>query len=125
MRVSRGNKCSRVEHLHDLVVVPEDGVGVELLGRVEPEEDPLLASAVPVGVNVRLQDDRLPGLVPEELEIEFVVVLSHRVQLLETQRQVQAAALATFAAEQRPRQRSTSPFSYRKVSSSPYVDPFY
>ncbi|KAG6544931.1 hypothetical protein Mapa_013623 [Marchantia paleacea] len=93
-----------MEHLHDLVVVPQDGVGVELLGRVEPQEDSLLTSSVSVGINVGLKNDGLPGLVTEELEIEFVVVLGHRVQLLR-RRKVRIAALDVFTGEQRPMAR--------------------
>ena len=45
--------------LHDDVLVPEEGVGVELGGGVEPQHHALLSVALPLGKHVGLQDVRL------------------------------------------------------------------
>ena len=41
--------------VHDLVLVPEDAVAVEISSGVEPEVDPLLPRSHAVGKHVRLQ----------------------------------------------------------------------
>ena len=63
-----------MEELRDHVEVPEDGVGVVVLGWVEPEVDPLLPVALAAGEHVGLQDVRLPRPVPQELEVDLVVL---------------------------------------------------
>ena len=67
--------------LRDHVEVPEDGVGVVLLGGVEPEVDPLLAVALAAGEHVGLQDVGLPRPVAQELEVDLVVLRVLRRQL--------------------------------------------
>uniref|UniRef100_J3M149 Uncharacterized protein n=1 Tax=Oryza brachyantha TaxID=4533 RepID=J3M149_ORYBR len=62
-------KCS----LQDLVWVPDDGVGVEILGRVEPEPVLHLPAAFAIGEDIGVQGVRLPGDVAQELEVDLVV----------------------------------------------------
>jgi len=45
----KGNGC-----LHNLSLVPEDGVRVEILGRVEPKVEPLFSVAHSVHIHVCL-----------------------------------------------------------------------
>ena len=71
----------KAESLHDVLGVPEDGVGVEVGGGVEPEVDALLPVAHAVDVQVRLHQVRLAGHVAQELEVELVVLVAGRRQL--------------------------------------------
>jgi hypothetical protein len=62
--------------------VPEDGVSVEVLGRVEPHAELLLAAAFPLAVHVGVHRVRLAARVPQELEVDLVVLRPLRRQLL-------------------------------------------
>lgn len=59
--------------LHYLALVPEDGVGVEVLGWVKPKVEPLLSVAHAIDIEVGLDRVRFPCGVSQELEIELVV----------------------------------------------------
>lgn len=50
--------------LHELVVIPENGVGVVVLGRVEPESMSHLPIPGSVLKHIGLNDVRLSGSVP-------------------------------------------------------------
>lgn len=54
------------------MIIPQDRVGVEVLGRVEPEHVPHLPPTQPILVHVRLYQIRLTGPVTQELEIHLV-----------------------------------------------------
>ena len=45
-----------MDHVHDLIPVPQNAVVVEICSRVEPEVDPLLPAADAVGKHIGLQD---------------------------------------------------------------------
>ena len=72
-----------IQVLHDVVQVPEDRVVVEVGGGGEPEQDSLLALAMAAGEHIRLQDQWLPARVPQEFEVQLVVVVSDRRELNE------------------------------------------
>jgi hypothetical protein len=59
--------------LHDVLWVPEDGVGVEVVGGVEPEAELLLPLPLPLREHVRVQRVGLARHVAEELEVDLVV----------------------------------------------------
>lgn len=54
---------------HDVVVIPQDGVGVEVCRWIKPEVHPLLSVSLPVRVHVGLNRVWLPRPVPQELKI--------------------------------------------------------
>jgi len=56
-----------------LALVPEEGVGVEVLGGIEPQVESLLPVTNTVHVHVRLDRVRFPTAVAQKLEIKFVV----------------------------------------------------
>jgi len=56
-----------------LALVPENGVGVEVLGGVEPEVESLLPVTNTVHVHVGLHRVRFPTGVAQKLEIKLVV----------------------------------------------------
>jgi hypothetical protein len=60
-------------HAHDVEWVPEDGVGVELGGGVEPEHELLLALALAVAEDVGVQEVGLAAHVAQELEVHLVM----------------------------------------------------
>jgi hypothetical protein len=60
-------------NLHDVLLRPLDGVGVEVCGGVEPEAELLLLAAGPAGEDVGVQRVRLAGHVAQELEVHLVV----------------------------------------------------
>jgi|UniRef100_A0A804RG34 hypothetical protein len=63
-----------VVHLEDdVLVVPDDGVGVEVGGRVEPQVELVLLLAVAVGPHVGVQHHGLPAGVAHELHVDLVV----------------------------------------------------
>lgn len=64
-------------HLHDVVIVPEDAVLVELLRRVEPQMKPFFLALrhAPIPVYVRLQHPLLPLHMPQKLEVDLVVTM--------------------------------------------------
>lgn len=47
---------------------------MEVLGRVEPEVDPLLPVALPSGEHIGLEDVGLATPVPQELKVDLVVL---------------------------------------------------
>ncbi|EEE66283.1 hypothetical protein OsJ_22490 [Oryza sativa Japonica Group] len=62
-----------VHREYDVLWVPDDGVGVEGLGGVEPEAELLLALPLPLREHVGVQRVRLAGHVPQELEVDLIV----------------------------------------------------
>lgn len=54
--VRRGKGC-----LHNLALVPEKGVGVEICGRVEPEVKPLLTVTYTINIHIGLDCIRFTG----------------------------------------------------------------
>lgn len=54
------------------MAIPEDGIGVEFLGGVEPEHVPHLPVAGPILVHIGLYQVRLPAPVPQELEVQLI-----------------------------------------------------
>lgn len=62
------------ERLHDLVLVPKEGIGVEVLGGVEPQAEPFLSVAHSVYVNVGLNQIWLTACVSQELEIKLIMI---------------------------------------------------
>lgn len=65
----------RKECIHNLVEVPEDGISVISLGRVEPEIDALLSVPFPSCEHIRLQYRWLSSPVPEKLEVYLVMLV--------------------------------------------------
>lgn len=61
--------------------VPEEGVGVEVLGGVEPQPELHLPVSLPLREHIRVQRVRLSGQVPQKLEIYLVVCRPLRRQL--------------------------------------------
>lgn len=59
-------------NLHNLVVVPEDGIGMKLLSGIKPKHVPHLTPTSPIFVYICLYQIRLPSSVPQELEIELI-----------------------------------------------------
>ena len=70
------------EHVHDVQRVPEDGVVVEVLCRVEPQVGPLLPAPDPLREHVGLHQVRLPADVAQELEVDLVVPVPRRRRVL-------------------------------------------
>jgi hypothetical protein len=73
--------------LHDMVEIPEDCVVVEVCRRIEPEHDALLSLAMAAGEHVGLQDQRLPARVPQEFEVELVMIIADRRELQKQKKQ--------------------------------------
>lgn len=71
--VCRGKGC-----LHNLALVPEEGVGVEVLGRVEPKAKPLLTVTYTINIHIGLDCVRFTGGVAEELKIKLIVIWTVR-----------------------------------------------
>jgi hypothetical protein len=64
--------------LHNLALVPEEGVGVEVLGRVEPKVKPLLTVTYTINIHIGLHCVRFTGGVAEELKIKLIVIWTVR-----------------------------------------------
>lgn len=64
-----GAQCS-----HYLALVPEDRVGVEVLGGVKPEVESLFPVTHPIHIHVGLDRVRFPSGVAQKLKIKFVVI---------------------------------------------------
>lgn len=62
------------EDLHDLALVPEEGIGVKVFGRVEPEVQSLFSVTHTIHVNIGLDQVGFSGCVPKKLEIKLVVL---------------------------------------------------
>jgi hypothetical protein len=58
----------------DVAGVPDHGVGVEVCRGVEPHPELLLAAALPLAVHVGVHRVRLAARVPQELEVDLVVL---------------------------------------------------
>lgn len=67
-------KGSRARRLHYLARAPADGVGVEVLGGIEPQAQSLLPVPNPVNVHVSLNQVRLTSGIAQELKVELIVV---------------------------------------------------
>ena len=63
-----------LKNLHNLVEIPEHRVGVVLFGWVEPEVNPLFTVTFPSGEDIGLQNVGLPCSVPQELEVDLIVL---------------------------------------------------
>lgn len=60
------------KNLHDVMMVPHDGVEMKILRRVEPEIDSLFSIAFSMSKYVCLDSVRLSTSVPQELKVQFV-----------------------------------------------------
>ena len=60
----------------DVDGVPDDGVGVVVGGRVEPQVELVLLLAVAAGPHVGVEHHRLPARVAHELHVDLVVVVA-------------------------------------------------
>lgn len=58
--------------LHNMVMVPEYCVSVEICSRVKPEVDPLLPITLPMSIYIGLDCIRLPSPVPQELKVYLI-----------------------------------------------------
>lgn len=65
-------------HLQDAFGIPENGVGVEMLGWIEPKEELLLSIAFALGEYVCVDGVGIATRVSKELEIYLVVLLAFR-----------------------------------------------
>lgn len=73
---------SRVRgHLHDMPGVPNDRVGMEVLGRIEPEMKLLLPVALSLSVHIGMDRIWVPRQVAEELKVDLIVGRTLRRQL--------------------------------------------
>ena len=61
------------ESLHNLALVPEDGIGMEVLSRVEPEVQSLFSVTHSIHINIGLDYVGFPSGVAKKLKIEFMV----------------------------------------------------
>lgn len=59
---------------HYLALIPEDGVGVEVFGGVEPEVESLLSITDAIDIDIGLDRVWFASGVAQELEIKFVVI---------------------------------------------------
>ena len=65
-------------NLHDVLRVPEDGVGVEVVGGVEPEMELHLPVPLPLGEHIGMECVRVSAEVSKELEVDLIVGRSLR-----------------------------------------------
>ena len=79
--VSSLYRIQNFEVLHDVSWVPEDGVGVEILGGIKPELELHLPVPLPLGEHIGVQSVRVSAEIPEELEVDLVMSRSLRRQL--------------------------------------------
>jgi len=61
--------------------IPQDGVGVEVLGGVEPEIELLLSVSLPLREYVCVEDVRVATQITKKLEVDFVVSRTQRRKL--------------------------------------------
>ena len=59
--------------LHDTLGLPENGVGVEVLGLIEPQVELLLPIALPVCKRICVQSVRMPAYVSKKFKVNFVM----------------------------------------------------
>lgn len=59
---------------HNLALVPEKGVGMEILGGIKPEVEPLFPVSNTINKHICLNDVRFACGVAKELKIELIVV---------------------------------------------------
>lgn len=59
--------------LHDVLGLPNDCVGVEVLGGVKPKVELLFSAASALGDDIGMEDVRFAGDISEELKIYFIV----------------------------------------------------
>lgn len=64
--------------LHDTMGTPCNRVVMEVLGRVEPETESLFSVSNTIYVNISLHQVRFSTSVPQELEVEFIVLWTLR-----------------------------------------------
>ena len=62
--------------------IPEDGIGVEILGWIEPQLELHLSVSFPLCEHIFVERVWVSAKVPQELEIYFVMCRSLRWQLL-------------------------------------------
>lgn len=70
--------CVSEGYLHNLALVPENGIGVEIIGGVKPEVEPLFSVANSIHINIGLHKVGFPCGVAQELEIELIVIWAVR-----------------------------------------------
>ena len=68
-------------YLHDVLLAPDDGVSVEVSRGVKPEIELLLSVSLPLSEHIGVQNVRVAGEVPQELEVDLVMCWSLRRQL--------------------------------------------
>jgi hypothetical protein len=73
IKLKKKSTGQQAKCLHDVLGVPEDGVGVEIGGGVEPEAELLLPLALPLREHVGVQRVGLARHVAQELEVDLVV----------------------------------------------------
>lgn len=56
--------------------IPENRVGVEVLRGIEPQIELLLPVALPLRVQVGVQNVRVAAKVPQELEVDLIMRVS-------------------------------------------------
>lgn len=69
------------DDLHNLVNVPQYGIGVEVLCWIKPQVYPFFPVVKPVCINVGLKNTRLPTHIPQELNVDLVPIRLIRTQL--------------------------------------------
>ena len=60
-------------HVHDVPGGPDDGIGVEVMGGVEPEVELLLPVALPLSEYIGMKDVRISTQVSQELEVDLIM----------------------------------------------------
>lgn len=68
----------RIECIHNLVEIPEDGVSMISLWRVEPKIDPLFSVSFSSCEHIRLQYRWLSRSVSEKLEVYLIMLIVRR-----------------------------------------------
>lgn len=71
----------RYEALHDALRIPQDGIGVEVLGRVEPQIELLLPVTLSLCVHIGVDNIRIPTKVTKEFKINLIPCRSLRFKL--------------------------------------------
>lgn len=67
--------------LHNLISVPQYGICVKIHGGIKPQFNPLLSVIESVYVYICLQSIRLSNHIPQEFEVDLVVIRFIRSQL--------------------------------------------